>query len=295
MGRKPLSSYPPEVAAKMRADYSARFRENWAKRDSNKLGSRANAALRPEVQQRIAESVKARWQEGAYAGRVNGMAGMVGSLHPTWTWGRNDFKEILTQHEPPQCALCGEADDKLDVHHVDENHDNYLLTNLMHLCVPCHLWRFHYGDRPSAGHVKRPFVSLTKEVRFEYAHVLPWHHGKCGRIHGHSGRLVAEVRARLDPNDCVMDFYDLGAALKVIHELVDHQMLNDLIENPTSEALLVWTWGKLESIGIKGLSRLVFAETDSSTSSLTASDMIEAFGWDRTEHGEWVFVPKKVR
>jgi 6-pyruvoyltetrahydropterin/6-carboxytetrahydropterin synthase len=282
----------------MRADYSRKKREAWQKREENGLGTRANGALQAEVQARISESVKKAWDEGRYDDRVNGMTGVTGAAAAGWTWGRIHFHSILKQFEPPVCAFCGETE-TLNVHHIDEDHDNYLLSNFQWACVPCHAWRFHYADerrgRPPQR-VKQPFVTLTKDFRFEYAHILPWHPGKCSRLHGHSGRLSVSVRGRIDPHGVVEDFYDISAATKIaVVEPLDHRFLNDWLLNPTTEELLVFIWHRLESIGLKGLREIAFSETDSSRAILTAADMVEAFGWDRDEDDTWQFVRKTTR
>jgi 6-pyruvoyltetrahydropterin/6-carboxytetrahydropterin synthase len=290
MGRKKLSEHPPEVAARMRADLAQRAREAWAERSQNGLGERRNGALQAEVQERIAASVRHAWEEGRYAERTNGMSGRAAAAHPNWTWGKRDYHAILAQHEPAACTFCGETEG-LDVHHVDEQHENYLLTNLQWACVPCHHWRYHYESR--GGHVKRPFVTLSKRFGFEYAHILPWHPGKCARLHGHSGHLEVKLRGRIDPNGVVEDFYDIAAAVKTaVVEPLDHRFLNDWLPNPTTEELLILIWQRLESIGLKGLCEVSFSETDTSSATLTAADMIEAFGWDRSSAGEWVLVAK---
>lgn len=293
MGRKPLSSYPPEVAARMRADYSARQREAWKRRDENGFGARANGAKRPEVQEAIADAVKQRWEEGRYDDRVNGMAGRTDANSTGWQWGKRQYREILFAHAPYECMYCGAPGDDADgnplnVHHVDERHDNYLLSNLMALCVPCHLWQYHY----EGGSGKTPFVTIAKRFAFEYAHILPWHPGKCAQLHGHSGHLEVSVRGRLNPLGVVMDFSELSAAVKMaIVEPLDHRMLNDFLPNPTSEEFLVWAWRRLEIAGLKGLERIGFSETDSSSVAIGKADMVEAYGWAR-DAGEWVLVRK---
>lgn len=289
MGRKKLSEYPPEVAAKMRAELSAKQREAWARREENGFGARLNAAKRDDVREAISKSVKARWDEGTYDERVNGMEGATGSKHPGWTWGERQYREVLEFFEPVACSECGATDQKIDCHHVDENRSNYLLSNLAWFCVPCHLHLHHYSTTSKR---RRPVVKLARNYAFEYAHVLPWHPGKCNRLHGHSGHLRVEVEGRLNPLGIIMDFGDLGAAVKAsVVEPLDHQFLNDFLGNPTSEEMLVWIWTRLESIGLKGLSQVTFAETDTSEAILTKASMLEAFGWD-TDGERWALVPK---
>lgn len=43
-----------------------------------------------------------------------------------------------------ECALCGERRRKyLQVHHMDFNHKNDELSNLMAICIYCHAYVFH--------------------------------------------------------------------------------------------------------------------------------------------------------
>lgn len=295
MGRRKLDTYPPWVAAKMRADLAENMRTAW---ENGNFDSRVNGALREDVQEKISESVKTRWAEGKYDLRVNGMTGMTGSKQSQWVWGRRHYREILLQYEPMVCRFCGESEEKIDAHHLDENKENYLITNLLWTCVPCHMWKMHYnqGFNQSVNRHKLPVIEISRSISFEYAHILPWHPGKCAQLHGHSGNLEIFVKGRLDPNGVVMDFKDIGEAVKLsVHDVLDHRFLNDYITNPTSENLIVWIWFALESIGLKGLSRVTFSETDSSTCSITSESMIEAFGWDKDSNGKWCLVHKIVR
>lgn len=218
------------------------------------------------------------------------MTGVTASSHPNWTWGKHLFREILEQFEEPRCRVCGRETD-LNVHHIDGNHDNYLLSNLLWVCVPCHLWKFHYNKGRRA-----PFVRLSKEFSFEYAHVLPWHPGKCARLHGHSGHITVSVEGRLNPNGVVMDYADLSKIVKAtIIEPFDHTLLNEVMENPTSENFLVLAWQRLEGAGLKGLSQISFKETDSSEAVLTKASMIEAWGWDRDGSGKFFLTEKPLQ
>jgi 6-pyruvoyltetrahydropterin/6-carboxytetrahydropterin synthase len=79
-------------------------------------------------------------------------------------------------------------------------------------------------------------VNITRGFTFDAAHVLPWHRGKCSRMHGHTYRLEVTVTGPLDPNGIVMDFSDLKRIVRehVLNPL-DHTLLNDQIDNPTAE------------------------------------------------------------
>ena len=278
---------PADKAAAIRAKIGEKIRQAWANREQNGYATRKNGSLLPEVQKKISDAVKSLWENGQYDLRVNGMTGIHGAEHHGWSWGAYHFNEILRQHEPMACALCGDSAEKIDAHHIDEDHQNYLLTNLVWYCVPCHMWKMHYRK------ARLPKIKISKRFAFEYAHILPWHPGKCSLLHGHSGHLEVTVKGRLDPHGVVMDFKDLGDAVKLaVVDRLDHRFLNDYVANPTSENLLIWIWRALEEIGVKGLTKIVFSETDSSSCCLTAADMLEAFGWDQTQEGQWVLVNK---
>jgi 6-pyruvoyltetrahydropterin/6-carboxytetrahydropterin synthase len=108
-------------------------------------------------------------------------------------------------------------------------------------------------------------MEIWKEFGFEAAHRLPnvpaGH--KCARLHGHSFRVAVHVEGPLDPAlGWVMDFADLKAAWRPLHEALDHRYLNDVagLENPTSEVLAEWVWARLAPT-LPGLSRVVVRET----------------------------------
>ena len=108
-------------------------------------------------------------------------------------------------------------------------------------------------------------MEIWKEFGFEAAHRLPnvpaGH--KCARLHGHSFVVEVHLRGPVDPTlGWVMDFADLKAAWKPLHDRLDHHYLNDLpgLENPTSEVLARWIWGELAP-ALPLLSAIVVRET----------------------------------
>lgn len=79
-------------------------------------------------------------------------------------------------------------------------------------------------------------ASITRAFTFDAAHVLPWHSGKCSRLHGHTYRLEVSVTGTLDDNGIIMDFGDLKAIVQGhVLDPLDHTLLNDCIDNPTVE------------------------------------------------------------
>lgn len=96
-------------------------------------------------------------------------------------------------------------------------------------------------------------TSITKTFEFEAAHHLPWHEGKCHRLHGHSYKLEVTITgdvyqdvAGFPLSGMIADFADISRIVKSnIIELLDHHDLNDIIENPTAERIAEWIWLRL--------------------------------------------------
>ena len=111
----------------------------------------------------------------------------------------------------------------------------------------------------------RAQAEIFKEFTFEAAHRLPYvpEDHKCSRLHGHSYRVEVRVSGPVgNETGWVVDFADLKAAWKALHEALDHRYLNEIpgLENPTSENLARWIWERL-ALNIDGLSEVVVRET----------------------------------
>ncbi|HEU5378639.1 MAG TPA: 6-carboxytetrahydropterin synthase QueD [Ktedonobacteraceae bacterium] len=99
---------------------------------------------------------------------------------------------------------------------------------------------------------------LTKVVRFEAAHQLPGHAGKCANLHGHSYTLEVAVRGPIkqtigaSDDGMVMDFQELSALLqRSVLQPLDHHFLNEVIEvRSTAENLAHWIWDALLASGL---------------------------------------------
>ena len=108
-------------------------------------------------------------------------------------------------------------------------------------------------------------MDISKTFRIEAAHRLPnvpdGH--KCARLHGHSFRVEVHLDGPVRAHEgWVMDFGDLKAAWRPLHEELDHHYLNDVdgLENPTSENLAIWIWNRLAP-SLPSLSAIVVRET----------------------------------
>lgn len=109
-------------------------------------------------------------------------------------------------------------------------------------------------------------ATIVKSFTFEAAHFLPnlpeGH--KCKRIHGHSFRCEVHVAGEIDPKTgFVMDFAEVKAACKPLHDQLDHHFLNHDVpglENPSSEVICRWIWERLKP-ALPGLSKVTLHET----------------------------------
>ena len=116
------------------------------------------------------------------------------------------------------------------------------------------------------------YASITKIFRFEAAHHLPGHQGKCAGLHGHSYRLEVTIRGPIkdapgeSDHGMVMDFGDLSHMVKnSVIERLDHQDLNAVTGlHTTAENLAHWIWGELTANGLSEalLYRICLWETD---------------------------------
>ena len=94
-------------------------------------------------------------------------------------------------------------------------------------------------------------LAMVREFRFEAAHRLAWHPGKCARVHGHSYRLEVTVEGQVDDRGVIMDFADVKAAVnEAVMDKVDHRDLNEVIENPTAERIVTQIGEWLEEAGL---------------------------------------------
>ena len=85
----------------------------------------------------------------------------IGSKHANFKDGSKTYQTILKRHKVPQiCAYCREKDVRvLATHHVDENHKNNDINNLVWLCHNCHLL-VHYDK------VKKLFTKMVQQDKF---------------------------------------------------------------------------------------------------------------------------------
>lgn len=96
--------------------------------------------------------------------------------------------------------------------------------------------------------------TLTKKIKFEAAHKLPNHDGKCRRLHGHSWEceIIVEGQDLIgigSKSGMLIDYSDISNIAKpLIENYLDHHYLNETLqlENPTSESVARWIYDYLK-------------------------------------------------
>ncbi len=95
--------------------------------------------------------------------------------------------------------------------------------------------------------------TLKKTFKFEAAHVLIHHDGKCARPHGHSYECTLTFKGWTLQKDgpkqnMLIDFQDISAVVKpMINNYFDHYDLNKTLahDSPTSEFIAKWIFDYL--------------------------------------------------
>lgn len=126
------------------------------------------------------------------------------------------------------------------------------------------------------------YAKITKCFRFEAAHRLSEHQGKCACLHGHSYKLEITLRGPIKDSfgesnhGMVMDFAELSQIVKeAVLEQLDHQDLNAVTGiYTTAENLIYWIWDELISHGLPKelLYRVRLWETETSFAEITQQE-----------------------
>lgn len=113
---------------------------------------------------------------------------------------------------------------------------------------------------------QHPKITITKRFKFESAHFLPQHKGKCKNWHGHSYVLDVTVRGYVfEKTGMIIDFGELKEIVqKTVVDVLDHKLLNDIFENPTAEIMIIAIAGQIRDVLPKDvfLKKVRLYETD---------------------------------
>ncbi|GAC1543388.1 MAG: 6-carboxytetrahydropterin synthase QueD [Herpetosiphon sp.] len=123
------------------------------------------------------------------------------------------------------------------------------------------------------------YATLVKVFRFESAHSLPGHRGKCANLHGHSYQLEVAVRGpmREDKGSDEGMVIDLDDLRRMVQETVitrlDHHNLNDILPcRTTAENVAHWIWEQLDGQMATLLFRVRLWETATGWAEVTRDD-----------------------
>lgn len=84
---------------------------------------------------------------------------------------------------------------------------------------------------------------IGKQYYFSAAHHLPMTAAShpCHRMHGHNYVVEIEIRGDVEPQaGWIIDFHHIDQNMQPIIDRLDHQVLNDFIDNPTAENIALW-------------------------------------------------------
>lgn len=129
-------------------------------------------------------------------------------------------------------------------------------------------------------------ATVTKVFRFEAAHHLPNHDGKCREPHGHSYKVVIHCGGNIALRDSdnpkrgmVVDFADIKKFWKAeLEPLFDHKDLNvtlkdeGMVPETTAECLAVFICSQFMTKKFP-ISCVEVWETETSNASVTASEV----------------------
>jgi len=85
-------------------------------------------------------------------------------------------------------------------------------------------------------------IICKKGFMIESSHFLPRYVGKCKQLHGHRWELEVFLEGDINPDTgMVVDFSQVKYIVQTrVIDVLDHKVLNDIIENPTAENVVVW-------------------------------------------------------
>ena len=91
-------------------------------------------------------------------------------------------------------------------------------------------------------------ATIYKDFRFDAAHFLPKvpKEHKCSRVHGHSWLAKIFISGPINDDGWVLDFARIDEEFAPLFNMLDHQLLNERIANPTSENVAKFIFDALD-------------------------------------------------
>jgi 6-pyruvoyltetrahydropterin/6-carboxytetrahydropterin synthase len=92
-------------------------------------------------------------------------------------------------------------------------------------------------------------MQVACEFHFEAAHALRVYRGGPEPTHGHSWRLRVTLDAPVGPDGLAFDFVELRRIVdERVVRVLDHTDLSERFEQPSTERIAQWIWGRLEGL-----------------------------------------------
>lgn len=83
---------------------------------------------------------------------------------------------------------------------------------------------------------------LWRRFHFDSAHYLPDYEGRCHNLHGHRWTVDIGIEGNVcEEGTCkgmILDFSVLKVIVNPLFELLDHNCLNNILDNPTAENII---------------------------------------------------------
>ena len=90
---------------------------------------------------------------------------------------------------------------------------------------------------------------VTKIFKFDAAHNLINYNGVCEFMHGHTYTLEVTLQTKKLENGISVDFNLIKQIVNdVVISKLDHNYINNLIQQPTAENICIWIWQQLKPI-----------------------------------------------
>lgn len=88
-------------------------------------------------------------------------------------------------------------------------------------------------------------IYITRQFKFDAAHHLPGHPGKCKNLHGHTWKVELTFRSWVDTEtgEYGLDFGKIKDDTAYFENLLDHKDLNDIRSlSPSAEGIALYIW-----------------------------------------------------
>ncbi len=83
---------------------------------------------------------------------------------------------------------------------------------------------------------------VAKTFKWEAAHRIPWHEGKCKHLHGHSYKMIVEFDGEPNENGIVIDFNVIKKIVEPYINAIDHTTIISSKDNELKEIFEKKDW-----------------------------------------------------